>query len=98
MKEYDTSNIEQVDSARLSEETADKQMVSDVRAILETPQGKRFFTEMFSHGHIEDEFFKGNSSDAYNLGGRNFALHYWSLCKKANKKLFFQIVMEIEDD
>ena len=98
MKQYNTGDKAQVESAKLDEELEEEQELKDVKAILDTAEGKRFFATMFSFGHIEDPFFKGNSSDAYNLGGRNFALYYWQLCKAADPQTFFKIVLEIKDE
>ena len=98
MKKYDTRDKEAVEEALSDEQLAEQQLTEDVLAILQTPAGKRFFKEMFSHGHMEEAFFRGNSSDAYNLGVHNFAVRYWNLCKSADPGLFYQIIMEIEND
>lgn len=95
---YNHADKTQVDSAKNDEELAEEQVLRDVSDILGTPAGKRFFKAMFTFGHIEDQFFKGNSSDAYNLGGRNFALYYWKLCKMADPETFFKLVLEIKDE
>lgn len=98
MATYNHSKKEDVVDAEAEEVIREKQRLEDIRFILDTPQGQRMFKEMFAMGHIENEFFKGNSSDAYNLGGRNFALHYWNLCKLADPKTLFRVVLEIEKE
>jgi hypothetical protein len=94
---YNHGDEKEVETKKLDEELDEKQDLIDIREILNTPQGQRFFKNMFAFGHIEEQFFKGNSSDAYNLGGRNFALHYWKLCKEADPETFFKLILEIDN-
>ena len=98
MPKYNHANKSDVENQQYEEELAEKQEIKDIEEILNTDAGKRFFKGMFTFGHIEDQFFKGNSSGAYNLGGRNFALHYWKLCKTADPETFFKLVLEIKDE
>jgi len=66
--------------------------LNDLRFLLSTPEGKRFFGRMFKMGHMEHEPFTGNSSTFYNLGMRQFALKYWNDVKAANTKAFVEII------
>lgn len=66
--------------------------LNDLRLILQTPEGKRFFGRMFKLGHMEQEPFTGNSSTFYNLGMRQFALKYWNDVKEADRAAFVEII------
>jgi hypothetical protein len=97
LKKYNHGDESQVENARLDEEIEEEQELRDIRTIMNTPEGKRMFRKMFNAGHIEDPFFKGNSSDAHNLGMRAIVLYYWNLCKSADPATFYNIVLENED-
>ena len=94
MKKYNHGDEKQVEDAQIDEELGQKRKLQDVKKIINTPEGARMFKEMFEAGHIEDPFFKGNSSDAYNLGMRAIVLYYWNLCKEADPETFYKLILE----
>ncbi len=97
-KQYSHGEKQQVEDRQVDEELKEKQKLEDIKKIMNMPEGKRMFQEMFTSGHIEDPFFKGNSSDAYNLGMRAIVLHYWNLCKEADPGTFYELILEKTHD
>jgi hypothetical protein len=93
-EKYNHADKNSVENAKLDEELEEEQELKDIRVILNTPEGKRMFKKMFISGHIEDPFFKGNSSDAHNLGMRAIVLYYWNLCKLADPETFYKLILE----
>lgn len=73
------------------------QELNDLRAIVATNEGRRFFKRMFALGHMEDDPFTGNSVTYFNLGLRKFALKYWNDVKEADVAAFVKIITEGED-
>lgn len=51
---------------------------NDLKFILETPQGIRFFQRFFNDGFIYTTTFTGNSRTFFLEGHRNFALKYFA--------------------
>ena len=51
-----------------------QQELSDLKEILNTKPGLRFFQRFFEKGRIFDSSFTGNSHTFFNEGHRNFAL------------------------
>lgn len=82
----------QVKEARESQRAERERELNDLRFILSTPEGIRFFRRMFNLGHMEQEPFTGNSSTFYNLGMRQFALKYWNDVKEADRASFIKII------
>lgn len=67
--------------------------LNDLRLILQTPEGKRFFQRMFLYNHIEAaDLFTGNSQTFFNLGERQFALKYWKDVKETDVAAFLEII------
>lgn len=66
--------------------------LNDVRLILQTPEGKRFFRRMFNNGHMELEAFTGNSGTFYNLGVRAATQKHWNDVKEADPAAFVKII------
>ena len=59
----------------------------DLQEILRTPEGKRFFKDMMIVCGVFGEYFKGNSTDAFDRGCRAVGLRVWNLAGEADKKL-----------
>ncbi len=67
--------------------------LNDLRFLLSTPEGVRFFRRMFKFNHMEAaDLFTGNSQTFFNLGERQFALKYWNDVKAADMKAFVEII------
>lgn len=82
----------QVKEAKDLQRAERERELNDLRQILATPEGKRFFKRMFNMGHMEQEPFTGNSSTFYNLGMRQFAMKYWNDVKEADRAAFIEII------
>jgi|GEM_PF-2471314 hypothetical protein len=59
----------------------------DLREILSTQAGKRFFRDMMILCGVFSEQFKGNSSTYYDQGCRAVGLRYWNLIGEVDKDL-----------
>ena len=67
--------------------------INDLRLILKTNEGKRFFRRMFASGKIESTaVFTGNSGTFYNLGLRDVVLKHWNDVKEADSAAFVEII------
>jgi len=77
-KPYNAANAKQVEDSLTDQELERRQELRDLKDILATKAGVRFFQRLFERGHIFSSTFTGNSTTFYNEGMRNFALKYVS--------------------
>ena len=83
---------EQVEKARVLAKHNRDQELNDLRVILQSPAGIRFFRRMFDLGHMESDPYTGNSATFYNLGLQKFAKKYWNDVKEADVAAFVEII------
>ena len=55
-----------------------QQELNDIRAVLSTREGRRFFWRFIEDGGAFQGSFTGNSQTFYNLGRREYALKYFN--------------------
>jgi len=81
---YDASNDNQVKEAETKRRLAREQEIEDLKAILATQAGIRFFKRLMADGHVFKTTFTGNSQGYFLEGHRNLALKYFSdVCEAA---------------
>lgn len=72
--------------------------LDDLRYLLRSPQGMRFFKKFFEDGHIFRSTFTGNSQTFFLEGHRNFALKYFAdICEAAPEKVQELIIKKEQD-
>ena len=77
-KEYNAADEDQLDLIQEQEKLDLLQKEEDLRKILDTPEGIRFFKEFFSRGKVFNSTFTGNSQTYFLEGRRSFALEYFA--------------------
>lgn len=64
------------------------QELEDIKTLLNTPQGVRFFRRLFDVGCMFQTTFTGNSNSFFKEGHRNFALIFFNdVCEACPHKL-----------
>ena len=64
----------QVKDAKFKEKLKEEQELDDVKFILDSPQGRRFFWRYLSKCGVFTTSFTGNSTTYFNEGSRNIGL------------------------
>lgn len=73
------------------------QELEDIKDILKTPQGVRFFRRLFAKGKMFQTTFTGNSTGFFLEGARNFALEFLDdVCQVAPHRIADLIVNKEE--
>ena len=75
-----------------------EQNKNDLKFILETPQGIRFFKRFFREGFVFTTTFTGNSKTFYNEGHRNFALKYFGEITKTLPEVLPKLLILDKED
>ena len=83
--------IEKADLAR-------KQELEDIKTMLSTAAGMRFFVRLFTDGHMFATTFTGNSWSYFKEGERNLALRYFNDVRQAAPDLMAKILIRKDDD
>lgn len=63
---------------REKEKLERKQQLNDIRRIIQTPEGMRFFRRLLESGKMFTSSFTGNSTTYLNEGRRSIALEFWA--------------------
>ena len=77
-KEYNAADAEQVKQAREQVKQERDQELEDIKYLMETAQGVRFFKRLFEKGRIFHTSFTGNSQTFFLEGHRNLALQFFN--------------------
>jgi hypothetical protein len=73
-EKHNASDLDQVRKAEKEVSNERKQVLADLRDILSTPAGVRYFTNIISEGRIFSSSFTGNSQTFFYEGWRSLAL------------------------
>jgi len=84
-----------IDDKKLLIDIEEDNYKKDLKWLLDSEQGYRFFSKFFKDTKVFDETFTGNSQTYYNEGRRSVGLKYVRDCKKANPEVFLNIWTEI---
>jgi len=77
---------------------ARRQELQDIKDLLNTSCGMRFFKRLFEDGSIFSTTFKNNGWSAFHEGERNMALRYFNdICEAAPEKVALLIIRKAED-
>jgi hypothetical protein len=81
--------------ARKKNQNEEVQLIEDLKMILQTPQGFRFFKWFFTEGNLTAVSMTGNSWTFFKEGHRNFAKHVHNLVVDADCDVASKILHEI---
>lgn len=85
---YNASDAKQVQDREKKSENERKQELEDIKFIISTPAGMRFFKRMMLKGHMFSTTFTGNSHTFFLEGHRNFILEYFGdVCEACPEKV-----------
>ena len=94
---FDAGDEKAVKAKEKQDEIERKQELEDVKDLLKTPQGVRFFRRLFKKGRLFQTTFTGNSTGFFLEGHRNFALEYLAdVCEAAPHRIQDLIVTKDE--
>lgn len=98
-KPYDASDPEQIKDAEEKEKNERDQYLKDLKVLMSTPEGVRFFRKLMEDGKMFTTSFTGNSVTFFNEGMRNLVLKvFGDVCEAAPDKVHLIILgKEIND-
>lgn len=95
---YSASNEKQVKTRQKKEKLEREQELEDLKFILGTDAGTRFFKKFFEKARMFSTTFTGNSNTFFLEGHRNFALQYFNdICEVAPEKIAQLMLRKSED-
>jgi hypothetical protein len=97
-KAHNAADPEMVKAAEKDADLRRTQDLEDIRTILDTPAGVRFFTRFFKAGKIFSTSMTGNSWTFFNEGGRNLALSFFADVAEASPGKIASLVTLIKED
>lgn len=96
---YNAADEKKVKDAQQKHKNQRDQELTDIKDILATPPGLRFFRRLLSDGKIFATTFTGNSYTFFNEGARNLVLVYFDdICQAAPDKVAELMVKKIEEE
>ena len=91
----DEDSVDSIEVERLRKRTEE---LDDIRRIIGTPQGLRFFTRLMAKGCVFRTTFTGNSQGYFLEGQRNLALMFFDdICTAAPDKVVDLMVVQKKD-
>lgn len=93
-KQYDASNEEEIANREKKIKQEREKELNDIKFILSTPQGLRFFQRFCEDGHIFKTSMTGNSYTYFNEGERNFALRYFGDIVEACPEMIQKLIVK----
>lgn len=94
VKPYNAGDAQQVDAARSREKRRRERELNDVRAILATAPGRRWYWRILTQAGIFTTSFTGNSSTFFKEGMRNMGLQMLGDLNEACPDRYEQMVRE----
>lgn len=95
---YNASDEQQVKDLEQEAQNARNQELEDIKTILDTPHGVRFFKRLFDIGCMFQTTFTGNSNSFFKEGHRNFALMFFNdVCEACPNKISELLVKKIAE-
>jgi hypothetical protein len=97
MVDYDMTDPNDVKESRERYEKRRDRELEDIRKLLQTPEGIRFFRRFLYEGHFWNTTFRTNSSSFFLEGARNHVLKYFHDIKQvATPEQLYKLVMAEE--
>jgi len=97
MSEYNTADVKQVKKREEKDKNERDQELEDIKTILKTPSGERFFRKLFEDGRVLSTSNTGVAeSTFFNEGWRAFALkHFADVIEAVPNKLQTVLTKEL---
>ncbi len=89
---------EQEEKHLTEEQLHRKQELADIRILLSTEQGMRFFKRFFDNGKMFTSSMSGNSWTFYNCGQRDIVARYFSDCAEASPEKIPDLILRLPND
>jgi len=87
-KAYNAADEDLVEERKSQEEIEREEELNDIKSILKTKAGVRFFKRFFDNAYMFQTSFTGNSSTFFNEGRRDLALLFFGdVCESCPDKV-----------
>ena len=97
--EYNAADEKKVKDKEQDLKNKKDQYIEDLKTILDTPAGVRFFKSLFDEGRIFNLSFTGNSATFFNEGRRSLALQVFNdICIARPDKIKDLMIRKEEDN
>lgn len=99
MTKHNAADHEDIKDKDEQERFERKRDIEDLRVLLNTPQGIRFFRRLLKEGRIFTTSFTGNSNTFFLEGQRNLALKFFEdICTAAPDKVAELMIVKPEGE
>lgn len=99
---HNASDEKKVKEKQTHSDLAREQELEDIRSIMATPEGQRFFKRFFKWGKIASVSMTGNSWTYFHEGHKNCAMRIWQdLCMAVpneSAKMFVELTLEAMEE
>ena len=95
---HNAADEKQVNKAREDQKTQRDQELEDIKTLLDTPAGIRFFLRFFTKAKMFQTTFTGNSQTFFLEGQRNIALHFFEDVALACPDKIINVITNIKDE
>lgn len=96
MSGHNASDKSKVAAAEKKNKIEREQEIEDVRTILKTPAGMRFFKRVFNRTHLFRTTYTGNSETYFREGERNIGLWLLTDVQIADKNKIPELLVNLE--
>ena len=96
---YNAADENQVKDKQAEAKTEREQELDDIKELLKTPFGKRFFKRFMAEGMIFHSSFTGNSRTFFNEGRRSLTLKFFAdMTQVAPESTIVEIMINKQED
>lgn len=92
------ADAKQVKNASEKIKSLKERDLGDVRWIVSTPQGRRFYWKYLKSCHVFETSFTGNSHTFFNEGERNVGLRLLAELNDADPEAYMKMLLEAKDE
>lgn len=93
-QDYNAANPAHVSKAKEAEESARERELNDVRFVMSSKEGRRFFDRYQRLTHMHETSFTGNNTTFFNEGERNIGLKLMADVNEACPELLIELMKE----
>lgn len=93
-QEYNAANPEHVAKAKREQESERERELNDVRHVMSSKEGRRFFDRYQRLCHVHETSFTGNNTTFFNEGERNIGVRMLADVNEACPELYIQLLNE----
>jgi len=96
--DYNAADETQVEKREKEAKNEREQELEDIKNIINTPAGLRFFKRLMSEGKIFQTTFTGNSQTFFLEGHRNLALKFFADVCEATPNMVSKLMVKKEEE